>query len=68
MVIIHVEVTRAHILISYRLEERGIWRNPKEKRWWGAFNAWLSKITTLEVDKSQTRSFCKFPRQSVPKH
>ncbi|KAF5312214.1 hypothetical protein D9619_003681 [Psilocybe cf. subviscida] len=39
------------------LEERGLWQNPKEKRWWGAFKTWLSKITTLEVDKSQTRTF-----------
>ncbi|KAF8908652.1 hypothetical protein CPB84DRAFT_1843537 [Gymnopilus junonius] len=39
------------------LEERGLWKEPKQKRWWGAFTSWLSKITQLEVDKSQTRSF-----------
>ncbi|PPR00468.1 hypothetical protein CVT24_004529 [Panaeolus cyanescens] len=40
------------------LQKRGLWKDPKvEKRWWGAFKNWLSKITTLEVDKSQTRTF-----------
>ncbi|KDR74915.1 hypothetical protein GALMADRAFT_141231 [Galerina marginata CBS 339.88] len=38
------------------LEERGLWQNPK-KRWWGAFTKWLSKVTSLEVDNSQSRVF-----------
>ncbi|PPQ76922.1 hypothetical protein CVT26_001383 [Gymnopilus dilepis] len=39
------------------LEERGLWREPKQKRWWGAFKTWLSKLTQIETDQSQTRSF-----------
>jgi hypothetical protein len=39
------------------LKERGLWQDPKDKRWWGAFTNWLSKMTTVTKDTSVSRNF-----------
>ncbi|KZS89652.1 hypothetical protein SISNIDRAFT_489074 [Sistotremastrum niveocremeum HHB9708] len=36
------------------LQERGEW---KEKRWWGAFTGWLSKLNTVKTKSTTTRTF-----------
>jgi hypothetical protein len=32
------------------LQSRGLWKEPHNKRWWGTFTNWLSKMTTVGID------------------
>jgi hypothetical protein len=31
------------------LQSRGLWKEPNNKRWWGAFTDWLSKMNTVST-------------------
>ncbi|KAF5346427.1 hypothetical protein D9758_012782 [Tetrapyrgos nigripes] len=45
------------------LKSRGLWKEPEEKRWWGAFKDWLSKLNQVEASNTQSRTFPNFIRK-----